>query len=128
MVFCLVVCFGVNLFVTIFLCSVFVSRSLLPHCRFKGYNAIKYLKYLNTMHSISMHTSSCTPFLCIHHHALHFNAYIIMHSISMHTPSCTPFQCIHHHALHFYAYTIMHSIAMHTPSISKNGRCVATGI
>ena len=44
MVFCLVVCFGVNLFVTIFLCSVFVSRSLLPHCRFKGYNAIKYLK------------------------------------------------------------------------------------
>ena len=27
MVFCLVVCFGVNLFVTIFLCSVFVSRS-----------------------------------------------------------------------------------------------------
>ena len=43
MVFCLVVCFGVNLFVTIFLCSVLFREVLLPHCRFKGYNAIKYL-------------------------------------------------------------------------------------
>ena len=40
MVFCLVVCFGVNLFVTIFLCSVLFREVLLPHCRFKGYNAI----------------------------------------------------------------------------------------
>ena len=39
MVFCLVVCFGVNLFVTIFLCSVLFREVLLPHCRFKGYNA-----------------------------------------------------------------------------------------
>ena len=40
MVFCLVVCFGVNLFVSIFLCSVLFREVLLPHCRFKGYNAI----------------------------------------------------------------------------------------
>ena len=43
MVFCLVVWFGVNLFVTIFLCSILFREVLLPHCRFKGYNAIKYL-------------------------------------------------------------------------------------
>ena len=42
MVFCLVVCFGVNLFVTIFLCSVLFREVLLPHCRFKGY-CNKYL-------------------------------------------------------------------------------------
>ena len=43
MVFCLVVCFGVNLFVTIFSVQFLFREVLLPHCRFKGYNAIKYL-------------------------------------------------------------------------------------
>ena len=44
MVFCLVVCFGVNLFVTIFLCSVFVSRSFAAALPFS--KAIMHIKYL----------------------------------------------------------------------------------
>ena len=45
MVFCLVVCFGVNLFVTIFLCPVFVSRSFAAALPFQR---LKCNKYLNT--------------------------------------------------------------------------------
>ena len=43
MVFCLVVCFGVNSLVLSFSVQFLFREVLLPHCRFKGYNAIKYL-------------------------------------------------------------------------------------
>ena len=37
--FCLVVCFAVNLFVTIFSVQLLFRKVVLLHCRFKGYNA-----------------------------------------------------------------------------------------